>query len=133
MSEILISLTGKQKNLYVFVNVFHLPFHPDLSSTNVTSITSSMCLFMCKRHLKHCFVKCVENDSRKKNEIAKRMQNEHKHNLVPCKRHPDSRHLLQNPTVPNYVMRFRNCAKKFTPLNCLSKDSPLETQRFQLW
>ena len=25
-----------------------------------------MCLFMCKIHLKHCFVKCVENDSRKK-------------------------------------------------------------------
>ena len=25
-----------------------------------------MCLFMCKRHLKHCYVKRVENDSRKK-------------------------------------------------------------------
>ena len=43
---------------------FHLPFHPQLSSTNVTYITSSMCLFMWKRHLKHCYVKCVENDSR---------------------------------------------------------------------
>ena len=52
---------------------YHLPFHPELSSTNVTSIISYMCLFMCKRHLKHCYVKCVENDSRKK-EIAKNMQ-----------------------------------------------------------
>ena len=25
-----------------------------------------MCLVMCKRRLKHCYVKCVENDSRKR-------------------------------------------------------------------
>ena len=55
-----------------------------------------------------------------KNEIAKRMQIKHKHNLVPSQRHQDSRHLLQNPTVPNYVMGFSNCAQTFTPLNCLS-------------
>ena len=45
---------------------FHLPFYPELSSLNGTCITSYLCLFMCKRHLKHYYVKCVENDSRKK-------------------------------------------------------------------
>ena len=48
---------------------FHLPFHPELSSTNVTYITLFMCLFMCKRHIKHCYVKCVGNDSRKKRKL----------------------------------------------------------------
>ena len=67
MFGFLISLTGNQNNVHVFfVNVFHLPFHPELYSTNVTYKTSSMCLVMCKRRLKHCYVKCVENDSRKK-------------------------------------------------------------------
>ena len=45
---------------------FHLPFHPELCSTNVTYTTSSMCSVMCKRRLRHCYVKCVEKDSRKK-------------------------------------------------------------------
>ena len=44
----------------------HLPFHTELSSTNGTYKTSLMGLFMCKRHLKHYYVKCVENDSIKK-------------------------------------------------------------------
>ena len=42
----------------------YLPFHPELSSTNVTYITLFMCLFMCKRHFKHCYVKCLGNNSR---------------------------------------------------------------------
>ena len=67
MSGILISLTGNQNNVYAFfVNVFYILFHLELSSTNVTYITSFMCLFMCKRHLKHCYVNCVENNTRKK-------------------------------------------------------------------
>ena len=44
---------------------FHVPFNLELLSTNVTGITSYKCLFMCKRHLKHINVKCVENVSRK--------------------------------------------------------------------
>ena len=38
---------------------YYLPFNPELSSTYVTYMTSYMCLFMCKRHLKHCYVKYV--------------------------------------------------------------------------
>ena len=45
---------------------YHLPFHPELSSTNVTSITSYMCLFMWKRQLKHWYVKYVKHVSRRK-------------------------------------------------------------------
>ena len=103
---------------------FHLPFHPELYSTNVTYTTSSMCLVMCKRRLKHCYVKCVENDSRKK-EIAKHMQKRHKHILVPSQRNQDSRHLLQNSTDSNYVMRFSNRAQRFTGYNYLDVDKPL--------
>ena len=104
---------------------FHLPFHPELSSTNVTSITSVMCLFMCKRHFKHCYVKCVENDSRKKRKLQKKMPKKHKHVLVPSQRYQDFRHLLQNLTIPNYVMGFSNHAQRFTGSNYLDVDSPL--------
>ena len=37
-----------------------------------------MCLFMCKRHLKHCYIKCVENKSRKKGN-RKTHAKKHKH------------------------------------------------------
>ena len=84
-----------------------------------------MCLVMCKRRLKHCYVKCVENDSRKK-EIAKHMPKKHKHVLVPSQRYQDSRHLLQNSTVPNYVKGFSNYAQRFTGSKYLDVDSPLK-------
>ena len=85
-----------------------------------------MCFFRCKRHLEHCYVKCVENDSRKKKEIAKHMPKKHQHILVPSQRYQDSRHILQNPTVPNYVIGFSNCAQRFTGSNYLDLDSPLK-------
>ena len=34
--------------------------------------------------------------------------------LVPSQKYQDSRYLLQNPTGPNYVMSFSNCAQAFT-------------------
>ena len=43
-----------------------------------------------------------------KKEISKHMQKRHKHILVSSQRYKDSRHLLQNPTDPNYVMSFSN-------------------------
>ena len=61
---------------------------------------------------------------KKKKEIAKHMPKKHKHNLVPSQRYQDSRHLLQNPTVPNYVIGFSNCAQRFTGSNYLDVDSP---------
>ena len=106
---------------------YHLPFLPELSSTNVTSITSYMCLFMWKRHLRHCYVKCVENDSRKKTKMEEHMQNKHKHILDPSQRYQDSRHLLQNPKLPRNVRGFSNRAQTFTPLNYLSWDSPFQS------
>ena len=65
-----------------------------------------------------------ENDSRKK-EIAKHMPKKHKHILGPSQRYQDSRHLLQNLTVPKYVIGFSNHAQRFTGSNYLDVDSPL--------
>ena len=100
--------------LFVFVNVYYLPFHPELSSTDVTFIASYMCIFMCKIHLKHCYVKCVENDSRKKGN-RKTHAKKHKAILVPIQRYQNSRHLLQNPRLPRNVMGFSNWAQTLTP------------------
>ena len=49
----------------------------------------------------------------------------HKHILVPSKGYQDSRHLLQNPTAPNYLIGFSNRAQRFTGSNFLDVDSPL--------
>ena len=87
-----------------------------------------MCFFTCKRHLEHCYVKCVEYYSRKK-EIAIHMPKKHKHILVPSHRYQDFRYLLQNPTVPNYVIGFSNSAQRFTGSNYLDVDSPLADSR----
>ena len=53
------------------------------------------------------------------------MQKRHKDILVPSLRYQDSRHLLQNPTVLNYVMSFSNRAQRVTRSNYLYVDSPL--------
>ena len=79
-----------------------------------------MCLFMCKRNLKHCHVKYAENDFRRKMEIKKHMQKKYKHILVLSQKYQDSRIFLLNPTVPNFVMGFSKRAQKFTSLNYLS-------------
>ena len=102
------------------LNIYYLSFIHELSSTNVTLITSYMCWFMCKRHWKHCYVKCVENDSRKLENTCKKKP---KHILVPSQRYHDSRHILQNPKVPRNIMGFSHRAQTFTFLNHLSWDS----------
>ena len=53
------------------------------------------------------------------------MQKKHNHILVPSQRYQDSRHLLQNPTFPNYVMGFSNRAERFTGSNYLDVGSPI--------
>ena len=60
-----------------------------------------------------------------KKEIAKHMTKKHKHILVPSHRYQDSRYLLQNQTVPNYVLGFSNRAQRFTGSNYLDVDNPL--------
>ena len=91
MYGVLVSLTGNQNNVYVFcVDVFHLPYYSELSFTNLTYMASYMCLLMCKRHWKHCHVKCVEKYSRKKKENCKKNM----HILVSSQRYQDSKHLL---------------------------------------
>ena len=52
------------------------------------------------------------------------MQKKHKHMLVPSQKYQDSRHLLQNPTVPNHVMGFSNRAQRCTGSNYLDVDGP---------
>ena len=53
----------------------------------------------------------------KKRKISKHMQKKHNDILVPSQRYQDSRHLLQNPTFPYYVMGFSNRAQRFTGSN----------------
>ena len=45
--------------------------------------------------------------------------------MVLSQRYQDSRHLLTNPTVLNYVMGFSDLTQRFTPLKYLSLDRPL--------
>ena len=78
-----------------------------------------MCLVMCKRRLKHCYVKCVEKDSRKKGNLKTNAKKKHNDILVPSQRYQDSRHLLQNPTFPSYVTGFSNRTQRFTGSNYL--------------
>ena len=59
-----------------------------------------------------------------KKEIAKHFQKRHKLIFVPSPRYQDSRHLLQNPTNPKYVVSFSNCAQRFTGSNYLDVASP---------
>jgi hypothetical protein len=61
-----------------------------------------------------------------KKEISKYMQQKYNDILVPSQRHQDSRHHLQNPTIPNYVIGFSNRAHKFTGSNDLDEHSPLD-------
>ena len=60
-----------------------------------------------------------------KKKIEKHVTKKYKHTLVPSQRYQDSRHLLQNPAVPKYVIGFSNCAQRFTGSNYLDEDSPL--------
>ena len=89
-----------------FFNVFSCTELLELLSTNVTGITSYMCLFMFNRHQKHSNVKYVGNISRKKHRIAKHMKIKHKHILVPSQQYQDSRHLLQNSKVLKKVIGY---------------------------
>ena len=68
---------------------------------------------MCKIHLEHFYVKCVDNDSRKEKKI-KTHAKKHNQILVPSQRYQDSRHILQNPKVHRKVIDFSNCAQTFT-------------------
>ena len=42
--------------------------------------------------------------------------------LVPSQRYQDSRHLLQNPKVPETVMGFNNHTQRFTASNYMDED-----------
>ena len=87
MSGILISSTGNQlKCLYCFLRMFsHLLFHLELFSSHMTSITLYMCVFKCKRHLKHFHVNSVRKYFKEKREHAKHMQKKHKLIFIPVK------------------------------------------------
>ena len=94
-------------------------------SENVAYITSSKYFFMCKRNLKHSYVKCVKNILRKKHRIPKHLQIKHKLILVLGQRYQDSTHLLQNPKVPKNVMGFNIHTQRFTGFNYMDVENPL--------
>ena len=62
----------------------------------------------------------------KKKGNRKTHEKKHKLILVPSQRYKGSRHLLQNPTFPNYVMGFSNRAQRFTGCNYLDVESPFQ-------
>ena len=70
---------------------FYVPFALELLFTNVTVITSSKCFFMCKRQLKHSYIKCVEKN---KHRILRHFHLKHKHILIPSQRYQDSRNIF---------------------------------------
>ena len=82
-----------------------------------------MCLVMCKRRYGIALSNVWKRIQEKK-EISKHMQKKHNDILVPSQRYQDSRHLLQNPTIPNFVMGFSNRTQRFTGSNYLDVDSP---------
>ena len=71
----------------------------------------------------------VWNMIQEKKEITKHMPKKHKHILVPSQRYQDSRHILQNPRVSNYVIGFSNRPQRFTGSNYLDVDSPFIENR----
>ena len=60
----------------------------------------------------------------KKKTISKHKERKHRHILVPSQRYQHSKHLLQDPTVPNYAIGFSNRAKIFTGPKYLNVDCP---------
>ena len=85
---------------------------------------------MCKTHLKHFHVNCVENIL-KKREITNHMQNKQKLFFNPSQRYQDSRNFLQNPKVPKNNIGFNHRAQSFTTPYYLDVDSPIK-ERVQL-
>ena len=65
-----------------------------------------------------------------KKKIAKHMPKKNKHILGPSQRYQDSTDLLQNPTVPIYVIGVSNRAQRFTGSNYLDVDNPFEIFQF---
>ena len=63
----------------------------------------------------------------KKRKCQDTYKKKHNHILVPSQGYQDFKHILLNPTFPNYVMGFSNRAKRFTGSNYLDVDSPLQT------
>ena len=82
--------------------------------------TSYMCLFMCKRHLNHCHVKCVEND------LNRRKKQNWKTHLKQVQAYfgSQSKSSRFQTSFTRHVVGFSNCAQTFTLLNYLSWDSP---------
>ena len=127
MSGILISLTGNQNNIYaLFVNNFSSTI-PSLTFLHKCDIYNLInVFFMCKRHLEHCNVKCVENDSRKKGNHKTHTKKAHTYFGSKSKISRFQTLFLQNPTIPNYIMSFSNRAQRFTGSNYLDVDSPFK-------
>ena len=125
MSGIFISLTGNQNNVDAFfVNVFASTIS-SWTFFNKCDIYNLICVFIhVKKTFKALLCQMCGKRFKKNKEIAKHMQKRHKHILVCSQRYQDSRHLLQNPTDPNYVMSFSNRAQNFTGSNYLDVDSP---------
>ena len=121
---------------------FHVPFNLELVATNVTGITSYKCFFMCKRHLIHVNVNCVEKhlyevipvtfvatSSRLKGTWKNIREKSTYIILVPSQSYQDFWLLLQNTKVPKIVLGFSNHAQRFTPPYYLNVDNPFRINR----
>ena len=117
MSGILISLTGNPNHVYAF---FANVFSSIISSGTFFHKRDIYNLIYVFIHMQKTFKAlqcqmCGKYFKKKRNH--KTHAKKYKHILVPSQRCQDSRHILQNPTYPKYVMGFSNPTQRFTGPN----------------
>ena len=125
MSGIFIFLTRNQNNVNVFfVNVLASTISSWTFFHKCDIYTLIYVFIHVKKTFKELLCQMCGKWFKEKKEIAKHMQKRHMHILVPSQTYQDSRHLLQNPTYPYYVMSFSIHAQRFTGSKYLDVDSP---------
>ena len=108
------------KMFVLFLRMFsHLLFHLELFSTHMTSITLYMCVFMCKKHLKHFHVNCVGNMSRKRREHTNHMQKSISLFFIPVK----------DIQIPNIFFKIPKFITASWASVIADKRGPLESRR----
>ena len=103
---------------------FYVPFDLELFSTNNTGITSYKCSFMCKRHLKHINVKCVENISRENIESQNTCKKKAQAYFGSQSKISGFQKSFTNTKVPKNFLGFNNHAQRSTIPYYLDLDNP---------
>ena len=127
MSGILISLTGNQNMLVLFLHVFcDFLFFLERFSTYLTWQCFKCLLHMIK-HIDEVIPATLVERSSRINGTRKNISKKSIYIiLVPSQRYQDFWQLLQNPKFPKNVLGFSNHAQRFSPPYYLYVDNPLD-------